>query len=128
MTETARRLRREMTPAEQRLWQVVRNGGCGPRFLRQVPAGQYFLDFYCASLRFAVEVDGAIHDVPEVAERDRWREVQLSEDLKVAVARLTNSEVIGAQDDEDLRERVRALIAERIPTAPAWNDRPPRRR
>ena len=56
----ARKLRRMMTLSEVLLWERIRGGRLnGLRFRRQHPIGPYILDFYCASGRLAVEIDGA---------------------------------------------------------------------
>jgi very-short-patch-repair endonuclease len=73
----ARRLRKEMTLPELMLWKAIRHGQLdGLKFRRQHPIGPYVLDFFCASARLAVEVDGGVHyteDRPEKdAARDRW--------------------------------------------------------
>ena len=72
----AKRLRREMIAPEIALWQALRRNAVGLRFRRQYPAGSYVLDFYCASARLAIEVDGEAHErgqrpVKDV-ERDTW--------------------------------------------------------
>jgi very-short-patch-repair endonuclease len=73
----ARRLRKEMSVPELMLWNAIRRGQLdGLKFRRQHPIGPYVLDFFCASARLAVEVDGQAHhteDRPEKdAARDRW--------------------------------------------------------
>ena len=56
----ARQLRREMTKEERHLWyDFLRN--YTPRFARQKACCTYILDFYCASARLAVELDGSQH-------------------------------------------------------------------
>jgi very-short-patch-repair endonuclease len=78
MVTVARVQRRQPTPAEVRLWSVLRGRQCGGlRFIRQAPAGQYVLDFYCPACRLVIEVDGAVHDVAEVQERDARRQAAL---------------------------------------------------
>jgi uncharacterized protein DUF559 len=57
-TATARRLRRDSTRVEMQLWQKLRNRQLGVDFRRQHPAGPFVLDFYCPSLRLAIELDG----------------------------------------------------------------------
>ena len=69
----ARRLRRDMSMPERLLWQHLRKRPCGFKFRRQHPAGLYVLDFYCARLQLAVEVDGWAHDSVETIARDRNR-------------------------------------------------------
>ena len=62
--ENARRLRREMTPHERKLWYL---------FLRKYPVkiykqriiGRFIVDFYCASAKLVIEVDGSQHYEPQ---------------------------------------------------------------
>jgi len=56
------------------LWQELRKRPGGFKFRRQHPSGIYVLDFYCASLRLAIEVDGFAHDSARAAKADaaRW--------------------------------------------------------
>jgi very-short-patch-repair endonuclease len=77
--ETARRLRRQMTPPEARLWMALRKRAAGGlRFRRQHPVGAYVLDFYCDSARLAVEVDGVVHTTGDHPERDARRDEYLA--------------------------------------------------
>src|SRR5258708_33339483 len=60
--ETARKLRREQTPAEQILWRHLRGRRiCNVKFRRQFPIGQYFTDFCSIERRVIVEVDAGQH-------------------------------------------------------------------
>jgi very-short-patch-repair endonuclease len=59
VTAIARRLRREATPAERRLWHALRT--VRPRFTRQLAVGNAVIDIACRSLRIAVELDGGHH-------------------------------------------------------------------
>lgn len=69
----AKKLRREMTLPEVVLWQVLRGRTLeGLKFRRQHALGPHILDFYCASARLAVEVDGAFHYEDGRAERDAY--------------------------------------------------------
>ena len=73
--ETARVLRRNLSPPEARLWIRLRARIPGaPVFRRQHPIGPYVLDFYCAKARLAVEVDGIGHDMGDRPRRDLRRE------------------------------------------------------
>jgi very-short-patch-repair endonuclease len=59
---TARRLRREQTPAEQVLWRHLRTKRmCNIKFRRQHPIGCYFVDFCSIQQKLIVEVDGGQH-------------------------------------------------------------------
>jgi crossover junction endodeoxyribonuclease RuvC/BirA family biotin operon repressor/biotin-[acetyl-CoA-carboxylase] ligase len=63
----AKRLRRELTDAERILWSRIKERQLrGWLFRCQHPVGPYILDFACAKLRLAVEIDGATHStLPE---------------------------------------------------------------
>jgi very-short-patch-repair endonuclease len=74
-TARARRLRRESTEVEKRLWSKLRDGRLdGLSFRRQHPAGPYVLDFYCPELRLSIELDGSQHQQTETrdAKRTAW--------------------------------------------------------
>jgi very-short-patch-repair endonuclease len=66
-TARARRLRRESTEVEKRLWTKLRDGRLdGLSFRRQHPAGPFILDFYCPQLRLSIELDGSQHQTNEL--------------------------------------------------------------
>ncbi len=56
------------------LWLRIQNDQLGYRINRQLPFGNYILDFYCAELRVAIEVDGGDHAfrVKKDRARDEW--------------------------------------------------------
>jgi very-short-patch-repair endonuclease len=90
-TARARRLRREGTDVERRLWQKLRNAQIeGANFRRQHPAGRYILDFYCPALQLAVELDGGQHAQAE--SRDRQRDEWLRQ-RGVTVLRFWNCDI-----------------------------------
>jgi very-short-patch-repair endonuclease len=60
--EFARLLRHESTDAEARLWRHLRNRRLGGlKFRRQMPVGDYVVDFCCPERKVIVEVDGGQH-------------------------------------------------------------------
>ena len=87
----ARRLRREMTPQERKLWYL---------FLRQYPVKfykqriieSYIVDFYCASVRLVIELDGSQHYEDDAREKDLLRDAEL-ERLGLFVLRFSNREI-----------------------------------
>ena len=55
-------LRSNLTPAEAKLWSVLKSAQlAGRKFRRQHSVGAYILDFYCPEERLAIELDGAGH-------------------------------------------------------------------
>jgi very-short-patch-repair endonuclease len=108
--ENARRLRRNLSPPEARLWSRLRARPPGaPVFRRQHPIGVCVLDFYCAKARLAVEVDGIGHDLGDRPHRDFRRDAWLPAP-GVAVLRIPASEVMRTTDDV-VDVIVRAAIA-----------------
>jgi very-short-patch-repair endonuclease len=75
-TERARSLRKQMTPPERRLWNVLKCRPDGLKFRRQHPLGPYVLDFFCHEAAVAVEVDGLAHELGcnpvRDSRRDEW--------------------------------------------------------
>lgn len=58
----ARRLRCDMTDAEQAIWRRLRARElAGWKFRRQHPIGAYIVDFICLEAGLAVELDGGQH-------------------------------------------------------------------
>ena len=70
----ARRLRKNMTDAERKLWSALRDRRFDNyKFRRQVPVGHYIVDFVDFEHRLIVEIDGGQHSgsVKDVT-RDAW--------------------------------------------------------
>ena len=87
----ARKLRREMTPWERKLWyEFLRMYPV--RFQRQKALGPYIVDFYCVKARLAIELDGGGHYEGEQMEKDQQRTRAL-EGLNVKVIRICNLDI-----------------------------------
>ena len=72
MYERAKKLRREMTPAEKILWKELRTNKLnGLHFRRQQIVHGYFADFYCHQHELIVELDGAIHELQKEYDAER---------------------------------------------------------
>ena len=108
--ENARRLRREMTPHERKLWYL---------FLRKYPVkiykqriiGRFIVDFYCASAQLVIEVDGSQHYELQRKAYDSDRSKFL-EALGLAVLRFSNRDI-----DRDFRgvcEQIDITIQNRL--------------
>jgi cyclase len=90
----AEELRKRMTEAETVLWESLRNKKLsGLKFRRQHPIGRFIVDFYCHMYKLVIELDGSIHNLREVAENDRNREVELK-NFGLYILRFTNEQVI----------------------------------
>ncbi|MBW3655737.1 MAG: endonuclease domain-containing protein [Gemmatimonadetes bacterium] len=90
----AKALRQAETPAEQRLWRVLRGRAVnGLRFRRQHPLHGLVLDFFCADVGLCVELDGSVHDDAHQRERDHARTAHLGA-RGIRVIRFRNEEVL----------------------------------
>src|SRR5436309_2363151 len=57
-----KRLRRNDTDAERKLWMRLRDRQLnGLKFRRQQPIGRYIVDFFCPEQRLVIELDGGHH-------------------------------------------------------------------
>jgi very-short-patch-repair endonuclease len=89
--ERAKKLRREMTPAEKILWKELRTNKLnGLHFRRQQIIHGYFADFYCHQNELIVELDGRIHELQK--EYDAEREEYLIA-IGFRIIRFTNEEI-----------------------------------
>jgi very-short-patch-repair endonuclease len=107
----ARRLRRELSPPETLLWQLLRKSPGGHRFRRQHPAGPYVLDFFCARANLAIEVDGFAHEAGERPARDATRDAWLR-DRRIDTLRIPAAEVV--RDPVRTAESIVGAVEERL--------------
>jgi very-short-patch-repair endonuclease len=109
----AKRLRRIATPAEEALWEHLRDRKLlGLKFRRQVPIGPYVADFYCYELRLVLELDGPVHEGDSQISHDVNRDANL-EALGFRVLRFTNREIHAHL--ESVLETIRRLYQRRNP-------------
>jgi very-short-patch-repair endonuclease len=89
----ARELRKEMTPAEKKLWQILRGTQLdGLYFRRQHAIGSYIVDFICIQAKLIIEIDGSSHLEQEEYDKERTR--WLEEEKGYRVIRFTNNDVL----------------------------------
>ncbi len=105
----ARRLRKQPTDAERRLWYFLHKKQLdGLRFKRQEAIGNYVADFVCPALKLVIEVDGGQHGiaVERDAARTAWLEAQ-----GYSVIRFWNNEVMDNIEGvlTEIREEAAAL-------------------
>ncbi|WP_242202487.1 endonuclease domain-containing protein [Aestuariivivens insulae] len=86
-------LRENMTPAEAFLWkQLKARRFKGRRFTRQHSINYFIVDFYCASEKLIIELDGEVHNNPKAKAYDAARTLYL-EGLGYKVIRFENKMV-----------------------------------
>lgn len=108
LLERARELRSQQTPAEQILWECLRDRrfyNC--KFRRQHNLGQYIADFYCHEARLVIELDGGIHQTQAErdSDRDNWMQSQ-----GLTVLRLQNSQIL-----DQLEAALQIILSALIP-------------
>ena len=87
----ARRLRRDMTEAEKRLWRGVQELEVPVRFRRQHPIGMSVVDFAFPTAKLAIELDGGQHAIQ--GDQDDARTMEIAA-RGYRVIRFWNSEVM----------------------------------
>ncbi len=106
-TETrsrAKALRKELTPAERKLWRILRANRLGVKFQKQVVLAPYIADFVAKSERLVIEIDGDTHGDREAY--DAARTAALGRH-GYRVIRFTNADVM-----TNLDEVVKAILTE----------------
>ena len=108
LQDNARRLRRDMTEAEARLWYQLRDRRLdGFKFRRQRPIGPYIVDFVCLDRQLIIELDGGQHALQ--VEADARREAFLQA-AGFRLLRFWNHELLA--HEVAVRERIhQALLA-----------------
>ena len=116
--EIATKLRNEPTDSESILWQEIRNRKLsGRKFLRQHPIiydvnrdkNDFFFfipDFYCASERLVIELDGPVHDFQK--EKDYRREMILTSH-NLRIIRIRNGELV---EMETVIKKIKGMFGE----------------
>ena len=87
-------LRHNLTPAEAFLWKHLKSRQLeGKRFTKQHSIKSYIVDFYCASEKLIIELDGEVHNNPTAQAYDLKRTQRL-EELGYTVIRFENKMVL----------------------------------
>jgi very-short-patch-repair endonuclease len=109
----ARTMRTVLTPAEQVLWNLLRDRRfSGHKFRRQVPVGPYIADFLSYEARLIVEADGGQHAINDTdVTRTRWPEAQ-----GFRMLRFWNHEILTQR--ENVAERLFLALANPSPRSP----------
>lgn len=112
LKERAREMRKNMTEPERKLWlKFLRNQK--KTFLRQKPLDNYIVDFYCASNKLIIEIDGDSHFNRDGKSYDEERTAVLKS-YGLELLRFTNDEVI--KNFENVCEKISSFIEKNPPT------------
>ncbi|HEX6982102.1 MAG TPA: oxygen-dependent coproporphyrinogen oxidase [Balneolaceae bacterium] len=118
LKELARKLRKDSTKAEIRLWTESLRAGkmMSYQFLRQRPVLNFIADFMCKELKLIIEVDGATHHREEQWYKDQERQNEL-EEYEFTILRFTDDEVMN--DLENVERAISGWIADHPPAPPS---------
>ena len=104
MVKRARELRQTQTPAEDVLWDLLRDRRfLGLKFRRQHQVGDYIPDFFCAEHGLIVEADGGVHQTEAAAKKDKIRDAALTTQ-GFKIVRLQNALIL--DDTESALEQI----------------------
>ena len=110
MLDTARRLRRDMTSQERKLWyEYLRTYPV--KFYKQRIIESFIVDFYCAQARLVVEIDGSQHYTEQGKAYDEERSAILRQ-YDLLVLRFANSDIDNHFDA--VCEQIHSAIQSRI--------------
>jgi len=87
----AKSLRKNMTPHERKLWYLFLRS-YPVKFYKQRIIGRYIVDFYCASAKLVIELDGSQHYENEAMENDIKRDDYFNS-MGLKVLRFSNREI-----------------------------------
>jgi very-short-patch-repair endonuclease len=110
MQRLARSLRSNQSAPEIVLWKILRDRRITSKFRRQMPIGDFIVDFACLRQRLIVELDGPHHDDPDQRAADFRREKWLKQQ-SFRVLRLSTDELMG--DPELATQKI--IVALKLP-------------
>ena len=92
--QNCRKLRKEQTDAERKLWLILRNRQLsGVKFRRQFSVGRYVLDFYSPEYKLGIEIDGGKHYEDKGKREDDFRTIELAKQ-GIGISRFSNLDVL----------------------------------
>lgn len=113
-----RRLRKNQTDAERKLWLALRNHQLGNvKFRRQHAIDKYIVDFYCPRYKIAIEADGGQHYEDRCRRYDLVRTKELGK-CGIKVLRFSDLDVLNNI------EGVCEEILNNLPLTPALSPSP----
>ena len=115
LRKNAKALRKNMTKEERHLWYDYLKD-YPARIRRQSVIGPYIVDFYCASAKLVIELDGSQHYETEGQEYDEKRTAYL-ELLGLTVLRIPNNDVM--QNFRGVCEYIDLCVKQRMKESPS---------
>lgn len=115
--ELCRKLRKNQTDAECKLWSILRNRQLsGVKFRRQVPIGSYILDFYSSEYKLGIEADGGQHYEDKGKKQDELRTRELAK-YGVGILRFSDLDILN--NIEGVYEVIQGAIEDKKSGSPS---------
>ncbi len=91
-------LRNNLTPAEARLWSMLKDKQLeGRKFRRQHSIDNFIVDFYCPQEKLVIELDGEVHNNILAESKDKERDLRLKS-YGITVLRFENKMIFEQQE------------------------------
>jgi very-short-patch-repair endonuclease len=120
--ERCKRLRKNQTDAEGKLWSILRNRQLeGIKFRRQYSISKYILDFYSPMYKLGIEADGGQHYGENGKRRDDERARVLSK-YGVEIIRFSDLDILN--NIEGVYEMISGIIKNKRNNPPHLNPLP----
>lgn len=115
LTRNSQKLRKNMTKEERHLWYDFLKE-LPVTFHRQKVINNYIVDFYCASAKIVIELDGTQHFLDEGIEKDKERDSYLYS-LGLTVLRYSNYEINNSFESvcQDIFNHLISVSSPRLP-------------
>jgi very-short-patch-repair endonuclease len=102
-------LRKNQTPAETKMWQILRNRQfLGLKFFRQYSVENFILDFYCPEIHLGIELDGGQHNETDMIQRDNNR-TRIIEKYNIKIIRFWNNDIF--KNFDGVRQRLLSVAS-----------------
>jgi very-short-patch-repair endonuclease len=101
--QRAEELRKKMTEAEKKLWEILKNKqNGGYKFRRQHPILKFILDFYCHEVKLGIEIDGQTHNSKGQKFYDDDR-TEILKEYGIKIIRFQNDDIIANLEEVKLK-------------------------
>ncbi|MFC1577267.1 endonuclease domain-containing protein [Candidatus Omnitrophota bacterium] len=120
--EKCKKLRKDQTDAERKLWSALRNRQLsGLKFRRQFPIGSYIVDFFSPEYKLGIEADGGQHYEDKGKRYDELR-IRVLTEYGVKIVRFSDLDIL--KNIEGVCERIQDAIENRKDNSPHLNPLP----
>lgn len=115
------------TEAEGRLEVILKRifpqtGAVQVQWIFGKPSAPYIFDFFIPAVRLGIEVDGSIHNIPDVKTKDEAKAV-MAQSIGITLRRISNEQVLNSTKDA-IDNLIRDWYRDAAQHAQSWERRP----